>query len=63
MDIGRNCTSPNLGGNVEQDSDDDIIVNQKEDSVEIEFQDDISEEQLLEAEAISMLFALGVYTY
>ena len=61
--IVGSCTSPTLGGNVEQDSEDDIIVNQKEDSVEIEFQDDISEEQLLEAEAYSMLFALGGYTY
>ena len=41
----------------------DVIVNQKKDSIELEYDGGITEEQLVKLEAYSMLFALGGYTY
>ena len=42
---------------------DDILVNQCESAVMMEYSGTLSEEQIMEAEAYAALFALGGYTY
>ena len=42
---------------------DNVKVTQTEGSVELEYDDGLTDEQILELEASSMLFALGGYTY
>ena len=60
------CSSLDIGGKVAPNTDaydEDIVMNQKEDSIELEYSSGLTEEQLVELEAYSMLFALGGYTY
>ena len=42
--------------------DNEVKVKQDENSVEIEYTDDLDEEQMIAAEAYSLLYSLGGYT-
>ena len=56
-------TSPNDRGYVPVSNEEDIRVNQDETSVCMEYPEDMSPEQVTEAEACAILFALDGYTY
>ena len=56
-------TSPVDGGDNPEPNEEDIRVNQDETSVCMEYPEDMSNEQVTEAEAYAALFALGGYTY
>ena len=56
-------TSPDMGEEQEKYSDTEIVVQQDENSVELEYEEDLSPDQLLAAEAYSVLFSLGGYNY
>ena len=52
-----------MGEEQEQGSDEEIIVLQDENSIELQYSEDLNHDELLEAKAYSLLFALGGYTY
>ena len=57
------CITPNNGEEHEQESDTEISVKQDENSIELQYDGDLSQDQILAAEAYSVLFSLGGYTY
>ena len=57
------CITPNNGEEHEQESDSEITVKQDENSIELQYEEELSPDQLLAAEAYSVLFSLGGYTY
>ena len=54
---------PQNGEEHEQALDSEITVKQDENSIELQYEGELSPDQLLAAEAYSVLFSLGGYTY
>ena len=54
---------PHVQDNDASDTDNKVKVKQDENSVEIEYTDNLDEEQMIAAEAYSLLYSLGGYTY
>ena len=54
---------PNNGEEHEQALDSEITIKQDENSIELQYEGELSQDQILAAEAYSVLFSLGGYTY
>ena len=59
----RDCIVPHVQDDNILDTDVEVKVKQDETSVEIEYTDDLDEEQMIAAEAYSLLYSLSGYTY
>ena len=59
----REYIVPHVQDGDASDTDNEVKVKQDENSVEIEYTDDLDEEQMIVAEAYSLLYSLGGYTY
>ena len=63
MEETRECIVPHVQDGDMSGTDNKVKVKQDENSVEIEYTDDLDKEQIIAAEAYSLLYSLGGYTY